>query len=177
MSVESWLSTLSPSDLPQAVNCNFEDKENVRPLRQEPAAKVYITRKRKRLTPLRMADQFITDIDRTPRPKRKRTQLIDSAPPLSPSEDAQSSHSSLQSHKSIDDDLQSHQSGRLSPTKQMQALSDLPEPIVCQNIYDDSIDIPSDVEDLRRQMQDVADGVATLGYTVSASSVHANFCV
>lgn len=101
------------------------------------------------------------DLDQTPRPS-KRLRSLDSVfqPPLSPTKSASSAAASEAS------EVESHQSGRLSPVKQLQLLEDFEEqPVVFCNFDDDGEgEEPEDVTAMRRATQQFADGIGILGY-------------
>ena len=95
------------------------------------------------------------DLEATPRPKRRRDlqgQPFLSAPP-SPT-------------KSDSTDLESHHSGRLSPTKQLRHLEERQErTVVFYNFHDDAEgSAPMDVTAMHDVIQKYADGVGILGY-------------
>lgn len=101
------------------------------------------------------------DLDQTPRPP-KRLRNLDSVfqPPLSPTKSA----SSVAASEAFE--VESHQSGRLSPVKQLQLLEDFEEqPVVFCNFDDDGEgEEPEDVTAMRRATQQFADGIGILGY-------------
>ena len=106
------------------------------------------------------------DPETTPRPAKKRNigmmegRFI--APPTVPlqSFDTQSESSSANS------ELESHKSGRMSPSKQMTQLEDLEHPIKVLDFGSDEASVLENVEKLRAEAQLLADGVGILGYNV-----------
>ncbi|KAI4157759.1 MAG: hypothetical protein LQ342_008023 [Letrouitia transgressa] len=126
-----------------------EDKENRRPLK-------------KRRT---MEGDGACDEEETPRPCKRRRDL-DHTPvlpaPVSPA-------AKSDSITATSSGFESHNSGRLSPVKQLQILEDLDEqPVVFCN-FDDDDDIVDGEEfegflHMRRAMQKFADGIGILGY-------------
>lgn len=99
------------------------------------------------------------DHDQTPRPPKRIRDLNDAAQ-FHPPSPAQSASSDAVS------EAESHQSGRLSPVKQIQLLEDSEEyPVVFCNFEDDADGAePEDVTVMRRAAQRFADGVGILGY-------------
>ena len=99
------------------------------------------------------------DAAKTPRPSKKRNigifegEFIASsvAPP------SQSSASS---------ELESHKSGRMSPTKQMTHLEDLEHPVKVLDFGSTETSPPEDVEKMRAEAQVLADGIGLLGFNV-----------
>ncbi|KAF2453090.1 hypothetical protein BDY21DRAFT_388301 [Lineolata rhizophorae] len=103
-----------------------------------------------------------TDRDQTPRPP-KRVRDLDDALQFPPPSLTKSASSDAVSEAF---EAESHQSGRLSPVKQIQLLEDFEEqPVVFCN-FDDDVDgaEPEDVVLMRRAMQRFADGIGVLGY-------------
>lgn len=102
------------------------------------------------------------DLQKTPRPSKKsniRGEAI--FEPLSlPSTPSLSSRSES---SCANDDLESHKSGRMSPTKQMAQLEDQEHPVVFYDFEMPGLEIPEDVEKLRAKAQRLADGVGILG--------------
>lgn len=106
------------------------------------------------------------DPETTPRPAKKRNigmmegrYIAPSSVPLQ-SFDAQSESSSANS------ELESHKSGRMSPSKQMTQLEDLEHPIKVLDFGSDEASVLENVEKLRAEAQLLADGVGILGYDV-----------
>ena len=102
------------------------------------------------------------DQDKTPRPL-KRLRDLDDAPQFPPPSPTKSASSEAVSEAF---EAESHQSGRLSPVKQIQLLEDLEEhPVVFCNFDDDANEgEPEDVTLMRRAIQRFADGIGILGY-------------
>lgn len=106
------------------------------------------------------------DPESTPRPAKKRNiGMVEGefvASPVAPSEvfDAQSQGSAANS------ELESHKSGRMSPTKQMAQLEDLEHPIKILDFGSEEASVLEDVEKLRAEAQLLADGIGILGYNV-----------
>ncbi|KAL8993079.1 MAG: hypothetical protein Q9169_006614 [Polycauliona sp. 2 TL-2023] len=150
MSIEIWIDAVSatPQESFASCFCNPEDnKENILDL---PAAK---TRKRSRLsTPM---DDCHQDVEITPRPNKKRRQ---DHPDIDPPEIL----SSVSSRSG--DDLESHHSGRVSPTKQLGFLEDSSEPVRYHDFATRAAQMPDDVLALCDAVQALADGVAILGF-------------
>lgn len=129
-----------------------DDKENPRPTKQN----------KRRL----MDDDGNLDVDETPRPtKRQRdandvTYLPLGAPRFFPSPSPTKSNTTPSEAS-----LESHQSGRLSPSKQLQALEDDEQPVFFCNFGDvDKHEERADVATMRSAIQHLADGVGILGY-------------
>lgn len=103
-----------------------------------------------------------TDQDQTPRPP-KRLRDLDDAPQFPPPYPTKSASSEEVSEAF---EAESHQSGRLSPVKQIQLLEDFEEhPVVFCNFDDDTDEAePEDVTLMRRAIQRFADGIGILGY-------------
>lgn len=102
------------------------------------------------------------DQDQTPRPS-KRLRELDDAPQFPPPSSTKSASSEVASEAF---EAESHQSGRLSPVKQIQLLEDFEEhPVIFCN-FDDDVDgaEPADVTLMRRAIQRFADGIGVLGY-------------
>ena len=102
------------------------------------------------------------DQDQTPRPP-KRLRELDDTPELLPSSSTKTASSEVGSDVF---ENESHQSGRLSPAKQIQLLEDFEEdPVIFCN-FDDDVDgtEPEDVRLMREAIQRLADGVGILGY-------------
>ena len=102
------------------------------------------------------------DSDQTPRPS-KRLRDLDSVLELPPSP-TKSASSATASEAS---EVESHQSGRLSPAKQLQLLEDFTDqPVVFCNFDDeDEGEEPEDVTAIREAAQQFADGIGIVGYT------------
>lgn len=101
------------------------------------------------------------DAEATPRPNKRR--LVNDNVGVDPPEHFPSTPSSRSDASS---ELESHQSGRLSPTKQLAALEDREDPIVYYDFATTKAKVPDDVEKLRMDVQLLSDGVGILGYTV-----------
>ncbi|KAL8908301.1 MAG: hypothetical protein Q9171_005509 [Xanthocarpia ochracea] len=101
------------------------------------------------------------DSDQTPRPPKRRRDL-DGAPQLvlSPTKSDSSAAASEAS------EVESHQSGRLSPVKQLLILEDSEEHPVLFCNFDDGEDggEPEDVTAMRKAIQRFADGIGIMGY-------------
>ncbi|KAL8937485.1 MAG: hypothetical protein Q9216_004394 [Gyalolechia sp. 2 TL-2023] len=98
------------------------------------------------------------DTEMTPRPTKRRLVHSD----LDPPEHFQSPSSSRSNASS---ELESHHSGRLSPTKQLAALEDREDPIVYYDFATTKARVPDDVQNLRVAAQSLSDGVGILGCT------------
>ncbi len=140
--VTSWLTHLDD-----------DDKENAFDLPSELA-------KKKRRLSAGMEDNR-EDVELTPRPtKKRRLDQDDIEPPeqFSPmpaqSEDAAS-------------ELESHHSGRVSPTKQLAYLEDSSEPVIYCDFATTTAEIPEEVSTLCEAVQLLGDGVGILGFEVS----------
>ena len=95
--------------------------------------------------------------DQTPRPPKRQRRL-------SPSASESSLSLSLRSSESgVADYVESHKSGRMSPTKQMMALEDLKEPVVYYDFGETCAQMKEDVEEMRATVQRIADGIGILG--------------
>ena len=108
----------------------------------------------------------LVDPEKTPRPTKKRNigmvegELVGSF--VTPSEvfDSQSQSSAAKS------EMDSHKSGRMSPSKQMTYLEDLEHPIQVLDFGSAEVTVPEDVNTMRAEAQLLADGVGILGYNV-----------
>lgn len=104
--------------------------------------------------------------EKTPRPTKKRNiGMVEGdlgASTVAPPEvfDAQSQSSSAISG------LESHKSGRMSPSKQMAQLEDLEHPVRVLDFGSSEASILGNVEKIRAEAQLLADGVGILGYDV-----------
>lgn len=101
------------------------------------------------------------EVDLTPRPKKKRRyhpEDLDPAEHFSPipplSDDAAS------------EELESHHSGRLSPTKQLAFLEDSSDPVIYCDFATTLAQIPDDVHPLYNHVQELADGIGILAFQV-----------
>ena len=99
-----------------------------------------------------------TDLEETPRPKRRRgiQQPPDLAAPPSPTKSDTTNASNS--------DIQSHNSGRLSTIKQMGLLEDLEKPVIFCNFDDEEEEEPADVTNMRAAIQRYADGIGILAF-------------
>lgn len=108
----------------------------------------------------------MVDPERTPRPSKKRNigmvegEFVVSSVALPEVFDAQSQSSAANS------ELESHKSGRMSPSKQMAQLEDLEHPIKVLDFGSAEASILENVEKMRAEAQLLADGVGILGYNV-----------
>ncbi|KAL8960883.1 MAG: hypothetical protein Q9193_002485 [Seirophora villosa] len=144
-----------------AEDCNG-GKENVAPV--EPK----LTAKRRRRLSAAM-EGTSGDAEVTPRPNKRR--VVHDNAGVSPPEQFPSTPS-VRSEASSG--LESHQSGRLSPTKQLAALEDREDPIVYYDFATTKAKVPDDVQRLRMDIQSLSDGVGILGYTVGRLKTQAN---
>ena len=101
------------------------------------------------------------DIDVTPRPTKKRRHGLED---IEPSEHF--SPMSAQSEDGASEELESHHSGRLSPSKQLAYLEDRDEPVIFCDFQSTQAEMLEDVQKLRSRVQRLADGVGILGYPV-----------
>ncbi|KAL8783493.1 MAG: hypothetical protein Q9213_004589 [Squamulea squamosa] len=110
-------------------------------------------------------DGAYQDVELTPRPAKKPRQ---NQPDLDPPE-----HFSSVSARSDDNtsELESHHSGRISPTKQLAFLEDSLEPVVYCDFATTAAHVPGDVSTLCDVVQALADGVGILGFTVRSQAV------
>lgn len=108
----------------------------------------------------------LVDPEKTPRPSKKRNigmvegEFVVSSVALPEVFDAQSQSSAANS------ELESHKSGRMSPSKQMAQLEDLEHPIKVLDFGSAEASILENVEKMRAEAQLLADGVGILGYNV-----------
>ncbi|KAL8764901.1 MAG: hypothetical protein Q9209_007826 [Squamulea sp. 1 TL-2023] len=101
------------------------------------------------------------DMDKTPRPTKKRKLVLD--PQVSPLQLSSSTSSAAATPDN--DDLESHHSGRVSPEKQMVYLEEeLEHPVLYRDFGCDDEVMELDVEQLRGSVQALADGVGILGW-------------
>ncbi|KAL8767279.1 MAG: hypothetical protein Q9209_006171 [Squamulea sp. 1 TL-2023] len=154
MSIEVWIDQVSSThvdSIPSWLTLPDNDKENTFYL---PRGN---TKKRVRFSP--PMDGTYQDAELTPRPAKKRRQ---NQPDLDPPE-----HFSSVSARSDDNtsELESHHSGRISPTKQLAFLEDSSEPVIYCDFATTTADVPGDVSTLCDAVQALADGVAILGFT------------
>ncbi len=111
------------------------------------------------------------DPEKTPRPAKKRNiGMVEAefvASSVAPPEffDAQSQSSGANS------ELESHKSGRMSPSKQMAQLEDLEHPFKVLDFGSAEASILEDVEKMRAEAQLLADGIGILGYNVRDDAV------
>ena len=110
----------------------------------------------------------VYDPQETPRPHKRQRESVLQLPysgtahffpsPSSPKSDATPSEASVESH----------QSGRLSPSKQLQALEDDEQPVYFCNFWDtEEHEEHDDVATMRDTIQGFADGVGVIGYSDS----------
>ena len=105
------------------------------------------------------------DPEKTPRPTKKRNigtakgEFIGSS--VAPPEVLDT-----QSQSSTNSELESHKSGRMSPSKQMAQLEDLEYPVKFLGFGSAEISTLKDVEKMRAEVQLLADGIGILGFTV-----------
>ena len=153
---------LSRSSAPSLDSYDEGDKENCRP--------VYpFTRSHKRKRDAISTVKAMGGDEETPRPSKKqqRTQGLPTVPkPFLPRPQSAGSGTSA-STAETNTTLESHQSGRASPTKQMAILQDAEEPVLFYDLGMDGIDMAEDVEALRDGVQTLADHRGILGHTVS----------
>ncbi|KAF1993743.1 hypothetical protein P154DRAFT_557593 [Amniculicola lignicola CBS 123094] len=122
-----------------------------------------------------------TDDEENPRSAKKRRKMecdleqtlrdLNSASHFAPPSPTKSASSTAASETS---EAESHQSGRLSPVKQLQMMEDFEEqPVVFCNFDDDEdVQEPLDVMAMRRAIQRFADGVGILGYGDCNAFIH-----
>lgn len=109
---------------------------------------------------------ILGDPEKTPRPAKKGNIEVAEgefvASSIGPLEvfDAQSQSSATYS------ELESHHSGRMSPSKQMDQLEDLEHPIIIHDFGSADASILEDVEKMRAEVQLLADGIGILGFNV-----------
>ncbi|KAL8753879.1 MAG: hypothetical protein Q9199_004730 [Rusavskia elegans] len=89
------------------------------------------------------------DTEATPRPNKRRLVHSDVDPP-------EQFLSTPSSRSDASSELESHQSGRLSPTKQLAALEDREDPIVYHDFATTKAKVPDDVEKLRMDHLELA---------------------
>ena len=101
------------------------------------------------------------DVDVTPRPTKKRRRgLEDIKAP------EHFSPMSAQSEGTTSEELESHHSGRLSPSKQLAYLEDREEPVIFCDFQSTHAEMLEDVQELRGRIQRLSDGVGIIGYKV-----------
>lgn len=109
---------------------------------------------------------ILGDPEKTPRPAKKgNIGMIEEefvASSVRPPEvfDARSQSSATSS------ELESHHSGRMSPSKQMDQLEDLQHSIIIHDFGSPDASILEDVEKMRAEVQLLADGIGILGFNV-----------
>ena len=100
-------------------------------------------------------------VDLTPRPTKKRRhgledkELSEHFSPLS-----------TQSGDATSEELESHHSGRLSPSNQSGCLEDRDEPVIFCDFQSTQAELLQDAQALRGCVQRLSDGVGILGYPV-----------
>jgi len=109
--------------------------------------------------------QMDDSADQTPRASKKRNRGGNIA--LTPSVASESSLSLRSSESGATGHIESHKSGRMSPTKQMMVLEDLKEPVLYYDFCDPSAQMREDAEGIRATVQRIADGIGILGRNVS----------
>ena len=111
------------------------------------------------------------DNEKTPRPTKmqrqtRRARSTNTTSFLPPSD-------SISSHSTEDNGtVESHHSGRVSPTKQMAILQDAPEPVLFYDFGWPDVSLAKDVEIMRDGVQSLADHRGILGHTVRGNPRH-----
>ncbi|KAL8724616.1 MAG: hypothetical protein Q9166_007848 [cf. Caloplaca sp. 2 TL-2023] len=95
------------------------------------------------------------DAEISPRPTKRRHIQDDVDPPQRFSPRAQSDMSS---------EVESHRSGRISPTKQLAYLEDREDPVIYCDFGSTRAEMQEDVQNLHADVQSLSDGVGILGY-------------
>lgn len=98
------------------------------------------------------------DTEMTPRPNKRRLVQDDLDPPQQ--------FSPRPSQSDASSELESHHSGRLSPTKQLAFLEDCEDPVIYCDFNSARAEMLDDVQKLRADVQLLSDGVGILGYEV-----------
>ena len=106
-------------------------------------------------------DGGFEDVNVTPRPAKKRRHSLENIEPPE-----HFSSISAQSEDAASEELESHRSGRLSPSKQLAYLEDRDEPVIFCDFQSTQAEMLEDVQELRRRVQRLSDGVGILGYPV-----------
>ncbi|KAL9013962.1 MAG: hypothetical protein Q9173_001373 [Seirophora scorigena] len=156
MSIQIWIDQVSAvQEILPTPPADYYDggKENIAPV--EPKS---IAKKRRRLSAA--MEGTSGDAEATPRPNKRRLVHDNHGvglPEQFPSTPSVGSAAS--------DELESHQSGRLSLTKQLAALEDREDPIIYYDFATTKAKVPDDVQRLRVDIQSLSDGVGILGYT------------
>lgn len=159
MSIEVWIDTVSSAlqrrqykvhDFKRSYS---NDKENRPPT-------TVISRKRS----LSASDMDVFDADSTPKPPKRRV-VEDDRVPIAFSISSKSSYSDTSSAGS----LLSHQSGRLSPTKQMQTLRQLDEPVLFESFGTRSHSESAEMTALRGKIRRYTDGIGVI--SIAATDV------
>ncbi|KAL8724767.1 MAG: hypothetical protein Q9166_007761 [cf. Caloplaca sp. 2 TL-2023] len=99
------------------------------------------------------------DVDVTPRPTKKRRHGQEDIDPAE-----KFSAMPAQSDDAASEELESHHSGRLSPTKQLAYLEDSSEPVIYCDFATSLAEIPEDVYKLYEDVQGLADSIGILGF-------------
>ena len=105
------------------------------------------------------------DLQETPRPKKRNLggEVISQSPSLSTAPSLSSTSENL-----IDEDsIFSHKSSRMSPSKQLAILEDQQEPVIFCDFQMPGVDVPDDVEEIRQDLQFLADGIGILSPNVT----------
>lgn len=101
-----------------------------------------------------------------PRPAKKRNigmaEGMFVASPIAPTEAFDTETQSSAANNELD----SHKSGRINPSKQMARLEDLEHPIRVLDFESEEASLPETVEKMRAEAQLLADGIGILGYNV-----------
>ncbi|KAL9045194.1 MAG: hypothetical protein Q9214_001730, partial [Letrouitia sp. 1 TL-2023] len=103
-------------------------------------------------------------VDVTPRPTKRRNvhdDIINPPECFSPS---------LPSFEATSE-LESHHSGRLSPTKQLAVLEDRDEPVIYCDFGSREARIPEDVQNLRADIRALSFGIGILGFTADEFAI------
>ena len=105
------------------------------------------------------------DPEKTPRPTKKRNIGIVEGEFIASSV-APPEVFDAQSQSSANSELESHKSGRMSPSKQMAQLEDLERPVKVLDFGSAETSTLEDVEKVRAEVQLLADGIGILGFNV-----------
>ena len=107
----------------------------------------------------------MADNEETPRPLKRQSRRLNPLANTNPLPRP----SSVSSDST---DIESHQSGRVSPTKQMTTLKDAAEPVLFYDLGCSKARMTEDAEAIRRGIQPLADHRGILGHKVSSNSWH-----
>ena len=108
----------------------------------------------------------LDDPEKTPQPAKKRKIGMVEEERVASSFEPREVFDARSQSSATNSELESHHSGRMSPSKQMSQLEDLEHPIVFHDFGTADANILEDVEKIRAEVQLLADGIGILGFNV-----------